>query len=326
MLIDMHTHYIAPKAVELLENHPKEFKTTFIEKNGLRLMKFDGGGFHPMLPGFTDKKQRAKDMEKAGIDKAVICVSPAYFYYDTPIELGLEMARVSNDWAAEYVKEEPDRIIGAMATVPMQDINTAIDELDRAHKDLGMNAVEIGAILPGLMPEDSSLEPFYSYCEDNNILIYLHPTFTGHNPPYDKYYNMNLIGYVQETNWAVNRLLFGGVMYRHPNLKILLSHGGGLFPYQYGRLLHGNEVRPETKVDLPVPISQCIGGFYYDTITHWPAALEFLAKNFGADHVMAGTDYPYDMADMNVKTNIESLNISSDELELIKYKNANNFI
>ena len=197
--------------------------------------------------------------------------------------------------------------------VPMQNIGLAIDELSRVHTEKGMNAVEIAPVINGKMLDAPEFFPFYEYCEKMEILIYLHPARVGKMAPYDKFHGMNLMGYVEETNWALVRMIFGGVFQRFPHLKVLTSHGGGNFPYQYGRLLHGFEVRAEAKEFIQSPPSEYVKNIYFDTITHWKPSLQFLVDSFGADHVLMGTDYPYDMADSDPVGSVNALRLTSKE-------------
>lgn len=323
MLIDVHSHTLPPPALDYVLKNKDAFGTEMIQLGPKTFLRFASGGMHPVTTGFTDISVRLQDMSMRGIDKSVISVSPALFYYDAPVDAALKLAQICNDYAYQAVQEFPDRL-EAMATVPMQQIDVAIQELDRAHRELGMNAVEIAAILPNVMPDDASLDPFYDYCQREGILIFLHPTFTNTEPPYDKYYNMNLLGYVQETNWAANRLILGGVFDRFPKLHILLCHGGGLFPYQFGRMVHCWQVRSEAKQNCPLSPENYLGNLYYDTITHWDKALDFLVENFGVEHVLAGTDYPYDMADDALRDTVDHLKLSPGQAELVSFRNYEN--
>lgn len=321
MLIDVHSHFIPPEGLEYLLSKPEVFGTTTTELHGMPFLRFASGGVHPLTPGFTDIDRRLADMDRQGVDVQVLSVSPAMFYYEADAEYSDQLARICNDYAYKITQQYPDRF-RAMADVAMQDMDLALKELRRVHEEYHMNAVETAAILPGIMPDDDYMMPFYEYCEKESVTIFLHPTFTGTEPPYDRYYNMNLIGYVQETNWALNRLIFGGVFERFPDLRILACHGGGLFPYQFGRLVHGWQVRPETKVSCPKSPENYLGNIYYDSVTHSTKSLRFLIEGFGADRVLTGTDYPYDMADDDPAQTLRSLELDPDTAAMIAHKTA----
>jgi aminocarboxymuconate-semialdehyde decarboxylase len=128
-------------------------------------------------------------------------------------------------------------------------------------------------------------------------LVLIHPSLGGTGPEFARYYLNNLIHNPLETTVAAAHLIFGGVMERHPRLKICLVHGGGLLPYDLGRLRRGREVRPETKVAMSGSVEDAFHRFYFDTVTHSAEALKFLVGLAGAEHVLLGSDYPFDMGD-----------------------------
>lgn len=320
MNVDMHSHFIPLELLEYIKSNQSAFGVEIVNSGGEWAFRWQGGNVMPVAKEFYDKNVRRYDMQKMGIDKAAISVSPVIYFYHIKAEHTLCAAKICNDWAAQYSSEYPDRIIG-MATLPMQDIQLSLEELRRAHEELGLNMLETAPIILGKMLDDPCFFPIYEYCEKNNILIFLHSCFAGAYPPYDKYYNVNLIGYVHETNIAINRLLFGGVIERFPRLKFLTSHGGGLFPYQFGRLMKGYDVRPETRVNISNPPDYYLKNIYFDTITHWTPALQFLCDNFGAENVMIGTDYPYDMGDYTPVERVNSLNLTEEQKQLIKSGN-----
>lgn len=320
MTIDAHTHFIPRELAEYLMANPGKTTCEVEEKDGVYWMRKDGFYF-PLIPQFYDAMTRFADMDRQRIDKGILSVSPLLFFYEADRDTCLEICRICNDWAAGQVRQYPERY-GAMAMVPMQDIDAAVAEMKRAHEELGMNAVEIAPVINGEMLDSRRFYPFYDYCAQNGIVIYLHPAMVDRRPPYDKYHAMNLVGYVQETNWALVRMIFGGVFKAFPQLRVFTSHAGGDFPYQFGRLVHGYEARAEAKVDIDQPPSAYLENIYYDTITHWPAALQFLVDNFGADHVLMGTDYPYDMADAAPVVTVEALRLTADERRSILSENT----
>ena len=320
MTIDAHTHYIPKELAEYMMKNSKAVKAEVEVKEGVYWIRMSGFYF-PLTSQFYNLEKRLSDMDISGIDRGVLSISPLMFFYDIDSRTALEICRLCNDWAYNFVKQCPERL-GSMAMLPMQNIDLAIQEMERTHKEFGMNAVEIAPVINGDMLDNEKYFPFYEYCEENGILIYLHPSQTDRSDPYDKYHAMNLIGYVQETNWALTRMIFGGVFERFPKLHILASHGGGHFPYQFGRLMHGYKVRKETKEFVDRPLTEYLQNIYFDTITHWTPALQFLVDSFGADHVMMGTDYPYDMADHTPVVSVDSLKITREEREWIKSGNC----
>lgn len=321
MTVDVHTHYVPDILIDYLREYGAELGIRIEETDGVSCISYGSGGRYPVTKEFYDLSTRLRDMDAARIDRAVLSVSPVYFFYDIDKNRAEEICRLCNDWVYGFSRKCPERL-ACMAAVPMQDVGKAIAELERAHQKLGMNAVEIAPVINGKMMDDEEFFPFYEYCEKNGILLYLHPARTDSQPPYDRYHCLNLIGYVEETNWALVRMIFGGVFEKYPELKVLTSHGGGNFPYQFGRLLHGCEVRPEARVNVRRPLQDYLKNIYFDSITHWTPSLQFLADTFGADHVLMGTDYPYDMADSHPVESVDRLRLSEEEKQFIKSQNC----
>ena len=324
MTIDAHTHYMPLELAEYMMQHQEETHSEVEKKDGVYWVRMSGFYF-PVTEEFYDLKKRLADMDAERIDKGIISLSPLLFFYDSDVKTALEICRLCNDWAYKYVKQCPERL-EAMAVVPMQNIPAAVKEMERAYTELGMRSVEIAPVINGEMLDNEKYFPFYEFCEKHGIMIYLHPAQTNRRPPYDKYHAMNTIGYVQETNWALTRMIFGGVFEKYPLLKVFASHGGGNFPYQFGRLCHAFGVRAEAKEHIKRPPYEYLENIYFDTITHWTPALQFLADSFGADHILMGTDYPYDMADPDPVRSVDELRITEAERDLIKSGNWDRLI
>jgi aminocarboxymuconate-semialdehyde decarboxylase len=192
----------------------------------------------------------------------------------------------------------------AMAAVPLNDPPAAAEELRRAREELGLVGVEIGTSVGDVMLDDPSLEPFYAAAEELRMPILLHPYLNMTSPPgaaLSGFHLSNVIGNPTETFVAAARLIVGGVLDRHPGLRVQLVHAGGAFPYQLGRLEHAYEARTETKATARREPSAYLGNFLFDTITYDPRALDFLIALVGPERVLFGTDIPFDMSDLSAK-------------------------
>jgi aminocarboxymuconate-semialdehyde decarboxylase len=165
--------------------------------------------------------------------------------------------------------------------------------------------------------DDPALAPFWAMAEQLDAFIFIHPTGGAGAERLGSYSLKNLVGLPFETTIAGASLVFGGVLERHPGLKICLSHGGGFLPYQAGRFGHGYAVRPEAKVNLKQPPQESIGRLYYDTILHSRPTLEFLISSVGADHVLLGSDYPFDMGNLDCVARVAALAIPAPDRDLI---------
>lgn len=316
MKIDAHSHFIPENLLDFIRKEGTKINTEIIVQNGKEYIRHFEGFQYPLFPGFYDRKEKLSDMQKMRIDHTVLSVSPGSFYYWIDAEAALETSKMCNDWVSALSADDPEHFSG-MATLPMQDIHLSLKELERAHEKLGLQALEIGPVINDKNLDEREFFPIYEYCAANHILIALHPYYIGVKPQFARYYNTNLIANVLETNMGINSLIFGGVFEQFPDLKVLGAHGGGYFPYQLGRLVHGHKVREEAKINIKKSPDAYLSNLYYDTITHWTPALQFLIDNFGADHVVIGTDYPYDMGDYQPVEHVEELRLTAAQREKI---------
>jgi aminocarboxymuconate-semialdehyde decarboxylase len=197
-----------------------------------------------------------------------------------------------------------------MATLPMQAADLAAEELTRCMRKLGLVGCQIGSNVNGRNLDDPALAPFWKAANELSAFIMVHPTQVAGADRLKPYYLANLIGNPLDTTIATACLIFGGVTERHPNIKFFMVHGGGFAPYQAGRWSHGWQVREEPKVHLKQPPDAQIRKFYFDTILHGRPALEFLVATFGADHVLLGSDYPYDMGTLECARQVRALSVS----------------
>jgi aminocarboxymuconate-semialdehyde decarboxylase len=175
----------------------------------------------------------------------------------------------------------------------------------------------IGTHVRGRNLDDPALEPFWATATELGAFIFIHPFGGAGAERLGAYYLKNLVGLPFETTIAGACLVFGGVLERHPDLKICLSHGGGFLPYQAGRFGHGYDVRPEAKVHLEHPPEESIGRLFYDTILHSKPTLEFLVSSAGADRVLLGSDYPFDMGNLDCVARVAALDIPAPQRDLI---------
>lgn len=320
MNIDMHHHFLPETLISYIDTHQKETQARVLRGGEGLTLSFEQGWQVPVYPGQYDPAVWQRDMQEMRLDAAALSPAPICFFYWLDKETAAETSRLCNNWAAELAKSSSG--VYPMATVPMQDIPLAMEELKRTHEDLGMRALEIAPIIEGVQLDDKRFEPIYSYCARHGILLYLHPQVMETRGEYERYYHANLIGNVLETCIGLSHLLFGGVFDRYPRLRVLASHGGGYFPYQFGRLAHGYAVRPEPKIRLRHSPEHYLKNIYFDTITHWVPSLQFLVDAFGPSQVVIGTDYPFDMGDMRPIDKIDRLRLPSGDRDAVCFLNA----
>ena len=286
------------------------------DASGQEILMAEGRSQGPIVAQVCDPKRRIQDMDKIGLDMQAISIIPNDVNYDVDASLGLKFAQKQNNGIAEVVRAYPDRFIG-MATVPMQDASLAVQELERAVRELGFKAVEIISNVKGKNLDEPEFRPFYQKVQELDIPIYIHPHNVAGADRLQKSELTNLIGFPLESSIAAASIIFGGVLESFPKLRFLFSHAGGYVPYIRGRWEHGYYFRKECRT-IPKPPSEYVKLMYFDTIIHFGPALAFLVDTVGADKVVLGSDYPADMGDMNpVDTVRNAAGISAASKEMI---------
>jgi aminocarboxymuconate-semialdehyde decarboxylase len=244
----------------------------------------------------TDASIMVAKMDAIGLDKRAVAPAPLAFRYDLTIDDATEWHQLVNDTMAGTCETFPDRLL-PLAVVPLQHPEAAAAELRRAVTKLGMPGAQLGTEIAGGNLDSPALEPFWDEVEALGVPLFIH---TG-AVPFDRctnYYLVNLVGIPTETAVAVATLLFGGVLDRHPALRFWLAHGGGAIPALVGRWRHGWTVRSEPKAaGAGYPGHYLQTHFWYDSLTHDREVLRQLARLFGLDRIVVGSDAPFDMGD-----------------------------
>jgi aminocarboxymuconate-semialdehyde decarboxylase len=194
--------------------------------------------------------------------------------------------------------------------------------LEEAMDSMGMRGVEIGTRLEDSELDNERLEPFWAAAEQLDALIFIHPAGSTLDRRLAQYYLSNLVGNPLDTTIALSHLLFGGVLERHPNLKICAAHGGGYLPSYISRSDHGYEVRPEAQT-IPFPPSHYLQRVFVDCLVFRPENVAHIIRQLGASQVVLGTDYPFDMGEehpLEVLAAVEGL--SDEDRTRIKSGNA----
>ena len=294
--VDIHCHYLnAEIAAQVAHLNPGQHEPSVVFANALT-REVNVKQMRERAPRLSDIQVRLKDMDRMGIDIQAVSPAPNQTYYWTDPGLGAELARGVNERIAEICGKWPDRFVG-LGTVPLQDASLCISELEYCVKKLGLRGVEINPSVNGLDLTDKklNLEKFFSKVQDLDVLIFMHPIgFTQGERLLDHYFN-NVIGNPLETTVAASHLIFDGVMERYPKLKVVLPHGGGYLAHYWARMDHAWRARPDCRTMIKRKPSHSLEKFYFDTITFDPGMLHQLVERFGADQVLLGTDYPYDM-------------------------------
>jgi aminocarboxymuconate-semialdehyde decarboxylase len=239
---------------------------------------------------------RMADMDRMGVDVQAVAVAVYQYYYWTDAELGGKVARLINEEFVEATSRHAERFL-PLGTVPLQDTDAAIHELRYLAKELAMRGIEIGTHVEGEEISTPRLDPFWAEVEALGLVVVIH-THGATQPQRLQDHNfVNIVGHAFEATLATAHLIFDGVVDRYPGLKIVVVHGGGYLPAYAGRLDHGWRAREDVREGVPQPPTSYLRKFYFDTMVFEPGQLEYLVKTYGANHVLLGTDYPYDMGD-----------------------------
>jgi aminocarboxymuconate-semialdehyde decarboxylase len=289
-VIDMHNHMIAPEVVSFLEREGARYSTRIIEKDGKRFFLIQETALRPLTDKITQPEARLGDMDTEGVDiQAVSCV-PFLMYPEVTPELGLAIARVNNDALAAACARHPDRFV-PLASVPLQDPAAAAVELERAAK-LGLRGVEIPAHIQGQGLDEPQFAVFWQAAEALRMVVCIHPFEAVPRGMLARYGLGLLVGNLYDTGLAATLLIYGGVLERHPALRLVLYHAGGAFPSLIGRLDMGYGLIPESRSAIPRPPSSYVSQFSFDIIAHNRQMLRYLADTYGAEHLVVGSDYP----------------------------------
>jgi aminocarboxymuconate-semialdehyde decarboxylase len=251
----------------------------------------------PIKPELVDVERRLSVMDATGVDVQLLSPWIDLTAYALPRDQGVRFARLFNQELAAVASAHPSRF-EALCTVPLQSPAAAADELHYAVAELGMKGVEIATTVAGRDLDDPELEPFWAAAAELGCLVLLHPCASLAGRGVRRYFLGNLVGNPAETTIAVAHLIFGGVLARHPGLRVCLVHGGGFLPFQLGRWDHAYEHRVRgSAANLDRAPSDWARELYYDTVLHSPRALAHLVDTVGADRVVLGSDYPFEMGE-----------------------------
>jgi aminocarboxymuconate-semialdehyde decarboxylase len=297
-VVDMHCHYLNPVVnAKTAHLNAAQYDPTVIYANALT-NETNKKQMATRAPKLTGVKERLVDMDRMGVDIQAVCPAPYHFFYFTEPGYGAELSREVNEGIAQVAADTPDRFVG-MGTVPLQDSQLAIKELNYCVKKLGMRGIEICTNVNGKNLTDPSLklDKFFARCEELGVVIFMHPLGYTQGDRLTNHYFNNVIGNPLDSTVAVSHLIFDGVLQRYPKLKFVVAHGGGFIAHYWARMDHAWRARPDCRTIIKNPPSSYLEKFYFDSITFDPEMLQRLIDKFGADHVVLGTDYPYDMGE-----------------------------
>lgn len=309
--IDTHTHILPRK----LPNWSEKFGYgDFIylqhHKKGAAKMMRGNQFFREIQENSWNPEVRIKEYAKFGTQVQVVCTVPVMFsYWARPLDC-LDVSKYLNDDIAELIVKYPKNYLG-LGTIPMQDTELAIQELERC-KEIGLSGIQIGSNINDLNLNEERFFPIFEACEKLSMALLVHPWNMMGEKNIQRYWLPWLVGMPAETARAICSMIFAGIFEKLPNLRVNFAHAGGSFLSTIGRIQHGFECRPDlVAIDNNIGPKHYLGKFWVDSITHDPLMLDYVLKLQGSKKITLGTDYPFPLGDLEVGKFIEDMNIDS---------------
>ena len=310
--IDCHTH--------LLPSHLPDWSKKFGYGDFIRL-EHSRPGFANMMKGDRffreiaancwDPAIRVEEYSTWKTKVQVVSTIPVMFSYWAKTADALDLSKFLNDHLAEVVSGDPTHYIG-LGTVPMQDTDAAINELERC-RSIGLIGVQIGSNVNKLNLNEPRFLPFFEACERLGMPLLIHPWEMMGEQDMQRYWLPWLVGMPAETTRAMCSMIFGGIFDRYPQLRVNFAHAGGSFFPTFGRIAHGFNSRPDlVAIDNPTDPRSYFGKFWVDCITHDPDLLRMVLRHQGSKRVTLGSDYPFPLGDLEIGAFIEHMDLSQD--------------
>jgi aminocarboxymuconate-semialdehyde decarboxylase len=273
-----------------------------------------------------DASVRMKEMDETEVTIQVLSTIPVLFNYWAKAKDGLETSRFFNDHIADTVAKNSNRFLG-IGTVPLQDIDFAIQEMERCVSELKMPGLQIGSNINGENLGEAKFFPFYKRAEELGCALFVHPWEMMGETQMQKYWLPWLVGMPAETSRAICSMIFGAVLQTFPKLRVAFAHGGGSFPITIGRIEHGYNVRPDlVAIDNAINPRDYIGKFWIDSLVHDAKAMNFIIDVMGEDKICLGSDYPFPLGEHHPGKMIEEMNFENSLKEKLLFKNAQDWL
>lgn len=321
--IDMHTHILPKELPDFAKKFGYEgFIHLHHHRPGYARMMQGEKFFREIQENCWDEEVRIREYAQFNTQVQVVCTIPVMFSYWAKPHDCWELSRFLNDHIADVTFRYPKNYIG-LGTIPMQDADLAIKELERLKYECNMPGIQIGSNINDKNLGEDEFFPIFEACQALDMAVFVHPWNMMGQQHMAKYWLPWLVGMPAETARAIASLIFSGVMERLPNLRFCFAHAGGSFIPTIGRLEHGFHCRPDlVAIDNPVNPRNYLGRFWVDSATHDPDLLQYILDKVGSKKVCLGTDYPFPLGDLEIGAFIEKMNLPEEVVDDIFFKST----
>lgn len=318
-IIDFHNHFYPPAYLEAIQAGPSSIKVT-VDDDSNPLLHYPGD-YNIVVPGHRDVDFRTQILDKAGVDMQVLTMTTPGTHVESP-QRAVELARIVNDEFAAIMQTRGERFT-ALGTLPLNDPQASVAEMERSRAEHGFKGFQVFSNIDGVELTDPRFWPLYAKASDLELILDIHPTFPAGVEAMSDYWLMPLLGFTFDTTLTAAKLVFSGVAERYPGIKWILNHAGGAIPYLAERLDRGYEAFKECRAHISKPPSTYLKNFYFDAVNFDPQALQLCVDFAGAEHVLAGSDYPHQIGSLaKMLSTIDQLKITAKEKKQILGGNA----
>jgi aminocarboxymuconate-semialdehyde decarboxylase len=318
-IVDFHNHYYPPAYLDALRSGTSAVEISE-DADGNPLIYYPGD-YNICVPGHRDIDYREQVLVEQGVDTQVITLTTPGTHVETP-EKAVRFASLVNDAFAEVIRTKRGRFT-ALATLPLNVPGASVKELERACRDLHLAGAMLFSNVNGIGLDDARFWPLYEAANDLGAVMYIHPTHPVGVEAMTDYWLMPLVGFLCDTTLAAAKIVFSGVAQRFPRIRWTLCHMGGAIPYLAERLDRGFEAFSECRANISKPPTEYLKTFYYDTVNFDPRAVRLAIEFAGADHILAGSDYPHQIGSIpKMLETVRSLDVTDSQRAAIFGGNA----
>jgi aminocarboxymuconate-semialdehyde decarboxylase len=316
--VDIHAHLLLPEVEALVADLPgaAQAKALDARRNGPAALAVNGPMVRDRVPRLTDVGVRLLAMDAQGVDVQLVSPSPSHYHYWADEETAERLYRLANEATAAHCSAARNRLYG-LGLVPLQHPEHAVRALDHALEQ-GLAGVEISSHAPGRELSDPAYETLWARAAETGALVFLHPFGCTLDERLDRWYLSNSVGQPTENAVALSHLIFSGVLDRHPGLKLIAAHGGGYLPTHIGRSDHAWATRSDAGAGCAHPPSSYLKRLYFDSLVHDPGVLRELVRVAGADRVLLGSDFPFDMGTEDPVGALRAAQLSEADVEAVR--------